>query len=271
MVKVHSHLRKRFLVPLAALLCTDGLGAIVIPIELEKGNPIAPARINGVPVRLVIDSGGGVVALKPEAAKSVGAARTGSASSSTDALGSESTQAALELSTLELGGVSFSNVAAQEYAKEVPGDGSIGRAFLNRFVTVYDYASRKITLFTPGERSAADMGCRGTAARTIADPDGLVVSMAKADHRAMRMLWDTGATHSFVKKAFADRYELPVEHPFYTSRRFSIGQEDFGPLQFVVLDLRAPGNVDGYIGYNFFISHVVCIDPVGQVVRIRKN
>jgi hypothetical protein len=97
------------------------------------------------------------------------------------------------------------------------------------------------------------------------------VSMAETDHRAMRMLWDTGATYSFVKKTFADTHKLPMENPFYTSQRFSVGQEDFGPLQFVVLDLHDPGNVDGYIGYNFFVSHVVCIDPVKQVVRVRKN
>ncbi len=34
--------------------------------------------------------------------------------------------------------------------------------------------------------------------------------------------------------------------------RFMVGQHDRGPLQFVVLDARAPTNEDGYIGYNFF-------------------
>jgi hypothetical protein len=73
-----------------------------------------------------------------------------------DALGNESTKAVLALNTLEIGGNSFSNVEAAEYAGEVPVDGSIGRAFLNQFLTVYDYSSRKITLFAQGERSGAD-------------------------------------------------------------------------------------------------------------------
>jgi predicted aspartyl protease len=270
-VKVRRDLRKRFLVPFAILLCTDCFGAIVIPIELEKGNPIASARINGVPVRLVIDSGGGVIALKPETAKAVGAARPGPTRSSTDALGNENTQAVLALNTLEIGGSNFSSLEATEYAGEVPAEGSIGRAFLNRFLAIYDYSSHKITLFTSAEHAAAAVECRGARVRTIPDPDGTIVSMAKTDDRGMRMLWDTGATYSFVKKTFADSYKLPIKSPFYTSQRFLIGNEDFGPLQLVVLDLRAPGNVDGYIGYNFFASHVVCIDPVGHVVRIRKS
>ncbi|MGQ0833495.1 MAG: aspartyl protease family protein [Gammaproteobacteria bacterium] len=274
MARVRRVLRSRLLVPLALLPCTDCLGAIVIPIELEKGNPIAFARINGVPVRLIVDSGGGVVNLKPETVEKVGAVRTGSTSRYTDAHGNEGTQAILKLAALELGGNDFPNVEAADagkYGAEAPGDGSIGRAFLNQFLAVYDYSARKIKLFTPDEHSDADAECRGAAVRTVPHSDGIVVSMAKTDHLAMRMTWDTGATYSFVKKTFADRYKLPIKHPFYTSQRFSIGQEDFGPLQLVVLDLSAPGDVDGHIGYNFFLSHVVCIDPVKQVIRIRKN
>jgi predicted aspartyl protease len=212
-MKVRHGLRKRLLIPLAILLSTDCLGAIVIPIEIEEGNAIASARINGVQVKLVIDSGGGVVVLKPETARKVGAARADSTRSTTDARGIESTQAVLTLNTLELGGSNFSNVEAAEYSGEVPRDGSIGRALLNQFMTIYDYSSRKITLVTPGERTGADEECRGTAVRTIPHPEGVIVSMAEADHRAMRMMWDTGATNSFVKKTFADRHKLPENRP----------------------------------------------------------
>jgi hypothetical protein len=265
---------KSHLVPLSLLLYADCFAATVIPIELEKGNPIASARINGVLVRLGIDSGGGVVALKPEVIERVAAARAGPAGSSTDVFGNSSTQTLFTLNTLELGGSTFSNVEAGEAGQSVaqtPGDGSIGRRFLNQFLVVYDYSSQKITLFTRRERASADSECRGTRVPTIPDPDAIIVSMAKTDHRAMRMLWDTGATYSFVKKTFADMHNLPVENPFYTSQRFMVGQHDFGPLQFVVLDARAPTNVDGYIGYNFFIAHLVCIDPFRRVVTIHKK
>jgi predicted aspartyl protease len=265
---------KSHLVLLPLLMYADCFAAIVIPIELEKGNPIASAQINGVPVRLVIDSGGGVVALKPDTIERVAATRTGTTRSSTDAYGNNSTQALFMLNTLELGGNTFSNIEAGEagkYVAETPGDGIIGRKFLNQFLAIYDYSSRKITLVKPRERASTDGKCRGTRVSTIPDSDGIIVSIAKTDHRAMRMLWDTGATYSFVKKTFADMHDLPVENPFYSSQRFMFGQHDFGPIQFVVLDASAPTNVDGYIGYNFFMTHVVCIDPRKRVVRIRKN
>jgi hypothetical protein len=270
-MKVRHDMWKRVLIPLAILLSTDCLGAIVIPIKVEEGNAIASARINGVAVELVIDSAGGIVVLKPNIARKVGAARTGSTKSTTDAHGNESTQALLTLNTLELGGNKFSNVEAAEYSGEVPHDGSIGRALLNQFLTIYDYSSRKITLFAPGERSGADGECRGATVRTIPHPEGVIVSMAQTDDQQMRVVWDTGAKFSFVKKTFADSHKLPLKPPFYASERFSMGQEDFGPLRLVVLDLREPDDVDGYIGYNFFASHVVCIDPARQIVRVRKN
>ena len=265
---------KGFPILLGLLLCTDSLAAIVVSIELEKGNPIASARINGIPVRLVVDSGGGVISLRSEVIEKVAAARTGSTRSSTDAYGKKSTQTLFILDSLELGGSTFSNVEAGEaskYVAESPGDGVIGRNFLNQFLVVYDYSSRKITLFSRRDRSRADSECHGTAVRTIPDQDGIVVSMANTDHRAMRMLWDTGATYSFVKKTFVDKHQLPVQEPFYTSQRFTLGQQDFGPLQFVVLDLQDPSNVDGFVGYNFFMNHVVCIDPVKKEIRIQKN
>lgn len=265
---------KRHLPLLALLLFASCPAAIVIPIEIEKGNPIAAARINGVAVRLVIDSGGGVVSLKPETVGRVGAARTGSTKNSVDALGNSSMQTLFSLDTMELGGNIFSNVEAGEmgrYGAGSPGDGIIGRNFLNQFVAIYDYAAQRITLLTPEESRAARRECRGARIRAIPDADRIIVSMVTTDHGAMRMLWDTGATYSFAKKTFADTRELPLEGPFYKSQRFKLGSRDFGPLDLVVLDIRAPANVDGYIGYNFFMGHVVCIDPLKHVIRIRKK
>ncbi len=264
-------LRMRFLALFPILLSSNCLGAVVIPIVVEDGNPIASARINGVLVKLVIDTGGGFVALKPETAGKVGAIHTGSTRSSVDAHGKAIAQAVLTLNTLELGGSEFSHVEATEYSGEVPRDGSVGREFLNRFLAIYDYPSRKITLFKPDERVASDKECRGATVRAIPHPEGVIVSMAATDARVMKVMWDTGATHSFVKKAFVEQHKLAVQPPFYTSRRFSLGQADFGPLQLVVLDFSEPVDVDGYIGYSFFARHVVCIDPARQLIRVRKD
>jgi len=258
---------------LCALVASAGCRAeVVIPIELEKGNVFAAARINGVAVRLGLDSGGGVVALKSATIAKVGAARSGVNKQSTDVLGNTSDQAMLSLDTLEISGKIFVHVDAMdagEYAADSPGDGVVGRELLNRFIVVYDYASRKVTLFAAEERRAAKHECRGARVRTIPDPDEIVVSLAMSDHGAMRMMWDTGATYSVVKKEFADRRQLPLDDVYYKSRKFTLGGRDFGPLQLAAVEFHAPLSVDGFIGYNFFSDHVVCIDPFERIVRVR--
>ena len=256
----------------AFLACTVCRAAIVIPIEVEKGNVFAAARINGVDVRLGVDSGGGVVALKTATIAKVRATRAASSMQSTDVLGNTSEQALLTLDTLEIAGKVFVHVAAVnagDYAAGTPGDGVIGRKLLNRFIVVYDYSARKVTLFAPEERRAVKRECRGERVRTIPDPEEIIVSLAKTDHGTMRMTWDTGATYSVVKKEIADRQRLPLDDVLYTSKRFTLGARDFGPLRLAAVDFRAPQNVDGFIGYNFFTDHVVCIDPFDRSVKVR--
>jgi aspartyl protease len=259
---------------IALLTCTNAFAALVIPIEIEKGNPIADVRINGVATRLIIDSGGGILVLKSGAIERAGALRTGDFNSSTDALGNTSKQDLYSLGSLEIGGKSFRNLVAERvgaYAADSPGDGSMGRDFLNRFVAIYDYGSGRITLFDSGELSAARRSCRGESVRILIHPEGVVVTKAMAERHAMRVLWDTGAQHSFIKKSFADERLLPIETPFYTAPTFELGRADFGPLRFVVIDFAAPTGVDGFVGFNFFADHVVCIDPFARVVKVRKR
>jgi predicted aspartyl protease len=265
------------LLSFAACLATGsgasgGPSGIVIPIEIENGNPVAQVRINGVAAKLIIDSGGESLLLKSPAIDRVGATRTGSSASGTDALGNTRDQALLTLRTLDIAGRTFQDVAAQEagvYAADSAGDGVIGRRFLNEFVAVYDYAGRTVSLFE--SRAAAGRQCRGTRVRMRPDAEDLVVTRAVADGHQMRVLWDTGAVQSFVKKSFADDRRLTVEMPFYSARKFTLAGHDTGPLRFVVLDLQAPASVDAFLGYNFFADRVVCIDPRGGSVNYRAK
>jgi len=246
--------------------------AIVIPIEIEKNNVFAAARINGVDVKLGIDSGGGVVALKRAVIAKVRAVPSGAVIQSTDVLGHSTDESLLTLDTLEMGGKIFAHVDAVdagEYPEGTPGDGVVGRRLLNKFIVVYDYASRKVTLFTPEERRAAKRECRGTRVHTVPDPEEINVSLAKTDHGVMRLVWDSGATYSVVRKEFSERQQLPLDDIFYNTRSFVIGGRDFGPLQLAAIEFHAPANADGFIGHNFFLNHVVCIDPTEQTVKVR--
>ncbi|HEU4602477.1 MAG TPA: aspartyl protease family protein [Steroidobacteraceae bacterium] len=265
---------KGALIAFSGMLFSNCFAAVVVPIEIEQGNPVASARINGVAVRLIIDSGGGVITLKSDTIKRVSAPRTGSTRATTDALGNNAARNLFHLNTLEVGDLRFADVQADEateYASKSPVDGVIGRFLLSKFVVVYDYSSGKITVIESNDRAGVNAACQGSKIDLVPASEELVVSRARIDDREIRVLWDTGAVYSFIKKSFVDKNELPVEEPYYTSQHFAFGEHDFGPFQFVVLDLRAPVDVDAYVGSNFFLDHVVCIDPTHRVVRVRKS
>jgi len=93
------------------------------------------------------------------------------------------------------------------------------------------------------------------------------------DDGPVHAIWDTGATHSFIKAHVADEKELPLipdenNNQFYNSERFVIGNTDLGPVDFVALPFTEPANIDIYIGRNFFANHLVCINMVEKEIRI---
>jgi hypothetical protein len=49
----------------------------------------------------------------------------------------------------------------------------------------------------------------------------------------------------------------------------SAASQDFGPLEFVVLPLKLPGDFEGILGGNFFERHVVCLDYQRREIRVR--
>jgi hypothetical protein len=264
--------RRCSFVLLGLLLGATCRAEIVIPIELEKGNPIAAAEINGIPVRLVIDSGGEAISLKSGTLRKINAIPSGAVKPGTNATGETSNQPLFNIEMMVLGGKRFAHLEAVEaaaYAADSPADGVVGRDFLNQYVVVYDYPARTITLFPSRERRSAAKLCKGTGVRSIPDEERIIVSVATTDHARMHLVWDTGAQYSFVKQSFANEHQLPVEQPFYSSHSFVLDGHDFGPMKFVVIDAISPASVDGFLGSNFFDAHVVCIDGPRQSIRIR--
>jgi predicted aspartyl protease len=256
------------------LLCANCPGAVVVPIQIERGNPVASARINGVEGRLVMDSAGGSVTLKSETIRKVGGKRMDETRATTDAMGTNSARAIVRLDSFDFGPVKLGGIDADEasaYVAQSPADGIVGRSILNKFAVVYDYSGGKITLISPEANAELDAECTGNRIDLVAASEETAVSVARIDQREIRVLWDTGATYSFIKKSVADTEKLPVVAPFYKSQRFALGEHEFGPMQFVVIDAQAPLDVDGFVGSNFFMGHIVCIDPSHRTVRVRDR
>jgi len=52
-----------------------------------------------------------------------------------------------------------------------------------------------------------------------------------------------------------------------TTKQLLLGGTNFGPVQFQIWDLSLPPGFDGFVGYDFFAQHVVCLDfPRSRVV-----
>lgn len=54
-----------------------------------------------------------------------------------------------------------------------------------------------------------------------------------------------------------------------TTKRLVLGGPDFGPFTLDVADYAEPTGTDMFIGYSFFIKHVVCVDFPGKRFLIR--
>ncbi len=250
-----------------------------VPIEIQRGSPVATIAIGDKELRVIVDSGGRLLGLRSEVIAGLDGLRATGRASSTDVYGSATEADAFVVPDLFLGGSRFRDVAGFVWAvpqglrNSKPAiDGIIGREFLNEFRVVYDYPGARILLEERGSDEAS--ACRGTPVPLVEHPEGVVVTEIDLDFGTVRALWDTGATYSFIKSEAAEAAGLELERmdartQKYRSRSVKFGSKDLGQLDFVVLPLVQPEGIDVYIGYNFFANHVVCIDYQAGELRLQ--
>jgi hypothetical protein len=94
------------------------------------------------------------------------------------------------------------------------------------------------------------------------------VTEAETEHGPALLWWDTGSPVSAVTEAFAQAAREQTSEDGLRTEQLKFGGTDFGPWQFQVWDMSLPG-FDGFIGYDFFAKHVVCVDFPGQRLLIR--
>jgi len=81
--------------------------------------------------------------------------------------------------------------------------------------------------------------------------------------------WDTGTPTSVLGKRFAQEAQPNLSEDILTAKRLTFAGTDFGPLQFQIWDVSLPPGFDGFIGYNFFAHHIVCMDFPGNRLLIQ--
>jgi hypothetical protein len=131
------------------------------------------------------------------------------------------------------------------------------------FRVVIDYERRKLT-FIPRETSDAERhGCYGVVVPFDPAWEGDPVAKVATDLGDLVLVWDTGATASIVQDSLVANSVIGSDGLF-RSDTFVLGGEEFGPVELRPFRFAEPAGVDGFVGYDFFAKHVVCVDFGGN-------
>ena len=279
---------KRLTLALVAAVVLPAAGAasdpLRLPLEIRGNNPVTTIEVAGHEIQVGIDTGGGKLGLTPAALELAGAVELGGEPQSwTDSNGKVHTARRYRVPQVRIGGQAFAGLEAIE-AEEIPNGPAvanvIGREFLRQFIAIIDYPRHMMTLLPFGTPVAQlnGQGCKDTRVRfeKTGEP-GLVITKVKLDGADLRLGWDTGAQYSALRASAVEALRLPVtpangEKPaFYDAKRVAVGGADLGPLDFVVLPLGLPDEMDGVLGYNLFAGHVVCLDYLRGELRVHSR
>jgi Aspartyl protease len=260
-----------------ALDCAAADRPITVPIQLRDHFPVLTADIDGNTVSLVFDSGNSVtIALTQALIDRVKALPTGEFSSGMDAKGNVIKYPRFTIPHLQIGSAVFTDVIAEldvhdpsYQATQVGQQGFLGTALLKGYKVVLDYRHGKITLIPSGSMRADLAACGGAVVPFSPAWHGEPATEVGIDLGQLTVWWDTGAPTSMLSKQSVDA-KVSQGPADVMSKRLSLGGTDFGPLKFAVEDLSLPPGFEGFIGYNFFAHHIVCMDFPGKRLLIER-
>jgi len=241
--------------------------AVRVPLVPRQGGPVVEVRIGEKTIPLLLDLGGfDTIALSPEALENVQVAWTGKTRIVQDALGNAFRSREYRLPEVAVGPWTWSDLVGNEYhhcqqATEALRNGYLGLGMLRRFTLIIDQPRGILVLLRPGDPVPREypvdwwieipFPAGGTGVRTAATMRG----------RELRVVWDTGASHSLLKPAWADPAGVSKtgKHPRYTTPTFVLGGREYGPLEFVLMDFKEPP-ADVLLGQNFLATRPVLVD-----------
>lgn len=257
---------------------SHGKEPIRLPIQLIQSNAVTEITVGSRRIQAGIDTGGGGIDLPADVIREAGGIPLEKVQQGRDAYGRDVPAPLFKVPAINIGGRTFRNVVVAQVEHQ-EGDGppvaaSIGRHFLHDFFIVIDYPHAAINLW-PRNAKAADAGCGDTHIRMekTKGESHLVVSTFATPAGPLKLLWDTGATYSVLKDAVAQELHLDLvtqgDTPFFRPGMISAAGQDFAPLEFVVLPVQPPADVQGFLGANFFSTHVVCMDYRRREILVR--
>jgi hypothetical protein len=252
---------------------------IRMPLTLVESTPATRIMIGKMEVTIGMDTGGGILDLGADVIRKVGARRLPGFNSWTDWSGQEFRSPLFEVPSITIDGRTFRNLTAEQTDEPAPDDGhgvsnSFGRDFLSHYFVVIDYANSAMTLWPPGSSATARNQCGSLRVpmESTKEP-GLVVVRIATPSGTYRAILDTGAQYSMMPEGLARDRNLSLtfrgDTPFYKMEKLTVAEQDFGPLEFVVLPAGPPRDFQVFLGYNFFSKHVVCLDYKHREILVR--
>lgn len=252
--------------------------SVTVPIELVNNFPVLEVSIGRRRIPVMFDLGGsdGIV-ISTEALKTLHVERLAETYAWVDVKGNRLESRRFRVPELRIGSLILRDVPGHEdaepatYRKTPAGVGYIGSDLVRPFKLVVDYGHRSLT-FVPSDTPDPDKhGCSGT--EVLFDPawEGDVVTKAVTDLGDLVLVWDTGAPMSLVRDSLVRARGLVPDGRFVRTTEFELGGKDFGPLQLRLLDFAEPAGVDGFVGHDFLVNHVLCIDFGGKRLLVRPN
>jgi hypothetical protein len=276
----------RMILVLAVLViagCTSADRSTVVPVTLRERTALVSITIGDEQVPVVLDSGdSGAIALTDAALRRAGAKLIDGTSMGMDIKGNILEAPRFKVPRLQVGSAVFSDVIAdldvhaRTYpANQVGQQGFIGTALFESYQLLLDFPRRRMTLIGGADQAVKQNGCEGASVPFSPEWKGQPVTIVETDFGQLQLWWDTGMPVSVLsKRSVEERLGATMPRPAdnkLQSTHLEIGDTNFGPWEFAVWEMALSPGFDGFIGYDFFEQHVVCMDFPGNRLRLPKS
>lgn len=263
-----SHRYSAWLVAATVVCGSASAQPAVVPFELVGNFPVVQVEIGDQRVPLLFDLGADDVALSSEAMRSLQVQPLAETYTLFDVYGNKIEGHKFLLPRMGIGSLEFRDVKGTEYGKAPVASGHFGAELVKAFRLVLDYKAHRMTFIPLDEPDPARHGCSGTAVPFEHD---WAAAKATTDWGDLLLVWDTGAPMNVIRESVVKQRGIATDDLAVRSNRFVLGAKEFGPIQFRSIDFEQPPGADGFIGYDFFAKHVVCIDFGGKRFLIRPD
>jgi hypothetical protein len=243
-------------------------GGAVVPLEIRESIPFVAVKVNDAPMSLILDSGNysSAIALTADEMRQASVTSMGAARIA-NALGQVFEVSRFSVERLALGSVVLHDVAGTELKFDPnfapPGKaGHIGLAGIRDRTLVVDFPRRRIEIHPGGTFPAR---CIGDEAELVTGDYGI----ASRFHTATGTLllgWDTAAQINVLSPKVFGLASGQYEHGELRRRDGSVVAGKVEETSFRLLDIQIPG-LDGILGYDYFLTHVVCFNFQGGRIR----